>query len=296
MKKIRGNTWFHESAVCIGAFKTGDDLLVIDSGNDDSSARKAVRNFENIDVRYVFNTHSHADHCGGNSYFVKKYNSEIIAPEIEEAFICYPVLEPSLFYGAFPPAELKNKFLCAQPSPASARSIEESKLKLELNNDVCQFDLIRLNGHSPNMHGIITPDNIAFIGDALLGNDLLSKHGLMFSFDVKSHHESLLGLGEIKAEGYVLAHGGYCDDISSLVEKNIESLENVSALILDALSVRDMGFDEIHQHLFRKLSLRENLSLNVINRAIIRAHVQYLHDRGDAELFTDKGLLLVRRR
>ena len=296
MKKIKGNTFFHDSAVCIGGFKSGNELLVIDSGNDDSSAKKAVRDFDNINVRYLFNTHSHADHCGGNSFYSKRYNTEVIAPEGEASFIRSPILEPVYLYGSYPPSEMKNKFLFAKPSRVDIIVGECKELKLRLSEEEYLFKFIPLKGHSPDMHGIITPDNIAFLGDALLGSGFLEKHGLIFSFDVKSHLESLESLKSLSAEGFVLAHGGYTDDITSLIDLNIKSLKSVSGIISEICSSGSVSFDDIHNQLYEKFNLRENLSLNILNRSIIKAHIQYLHDSGDVEIYTASGRLLIKRR
>ena len=296
MKNIKGGTWFHESAVCIGAYKAENDLIVIDTGNDDSSARKAVRSFESINVKYVFNTHSHADHCGGNSYFSRKYNSVIIAPEIENSFINYPVLEPVYLYGAAPPSAMINKFLCAPPSFPGIVISNDKDITLNLGSESFCFKLIPLKGHSPNMHGIITPDNIAFLGDALLGFDLVNKHGLIFSFNVKEHLESLKYLETLDTDGYVLAHGGFVPDITALIECNRKSLEDVLSAVLDFTASGSVTLDDIHSHLFEKYELRENLSLNVLNRSIIKAHVQYLNESGYAVLETENGRTVVSKK
>ena len=296
MKKIKGDTWFYESASCIGAYKADNDLLVIDSGNDDSSARKAVRGFEGINVKYVFNTHSHADHCGGNSYYLKKYNSTIISPEKEHCFVNYPVLEPVYLYGASPLLEMKNKFLCAPPSRTDIIVKNEEELSLNLGNNEALFRFIPLKGHSPNMHGIITPDNIAFIGDALLGKDVLNKHGLIFSFDIESHLDSLDSLKKAGAEGYVLSHGGFLEDIDELIVLNRKSIENTSSVILDYLNSDDRNFDDIHCFLYEKFKLKENLSLNILNRSVIKAHIKYLYDLGEVIISAEKGRTVVRRK
>ena len=296
MKKIKGNTWLYESASCIGGYKADNDILLVDSGNDDSSARKAVRGFDTVNVKYVFNTHSHADHCGGNTFYVKKYNSSIISPEIEACFLNYPVLEPVYLYGAAPPSDMINKFLCASPSRTDIVIKDEKEIFLELGNNKVKFRLIPLKGHSPNMYGIITPDNIAFIGDALLGKSFLDKHGLIFSFDVESHLNSLALLETLGAEGYVLSHGGYIENIDSLIDSNRKSLENATAAILDSLNPEPKSFDDIHFYLYRKFALKENLSLNILNRSIIRAHIQYLHDSGEALMSAEEGKTLIRRK
>ena len=296
MKKIKGNTWFYESASCIGGYKADNDILLIDSGNDDSSARKAVREFEEINVKYVFNTHSHADHCGGNSYFEKKYSSTIISPEIEHFFVNYPVLEPVYLYGASPLSEMKNKFLCAPPSRTGIVIRDDREISLDLGNRETLFKLVTLKGHSPNMHGIVTPDNIAFIGDALLGKEALNKHGLIFSFDIESHLDSLDILKTADAEGFVLSHGGYIEDINELIDLNRKSIENASSLILDYLNSDAGSFDDIHSFLYEKFNLKENLSLNILNRSVIKAHIKYLYDSGEVIISAEKGRTVVRRK
>lgn len=65
----------------------------------------------------IVNTHSHADHCGGNRYIKERTGATIYASEIESAIIQYPLLEPLyLFSGASPLRDLRNKFLMAQSS------------------------------------------------------------------------------------------------------------------------------------------------------------------------------------
>ncbi len=99
-----------------------------------------------------------------------------------------------------------------------------------------------------NMHGIITPDNIAFLGDALLGHNFLDKHGLMFSYDIKAHLESFKYLETVEADGFILAHGGFVADITELIKLNRKSLEDISSAILDFTASGAVTLDDIHSH------------------------------------------------
>ena len=55
---------------------------------------------------------------GGCKYIQQQYSCPVFAPGIEKTFTQYPVLEPSFLYGGYPCADLRHKFLLAQPSDA----------------------------------------------------------------------------------------------------------------------------------------------------------------------------------
>ena len=110
LQHIKGNSYFFQSPSSIGGYKRGDQLLLFDTGNDDSSIKKAIRAFDNIKVIAVFNTHSHADHCGGNAYLSKQFSMPIYAPQLEQSFIENPILEPTYLFSASPTMSLQNKF------------------------------------------------------------------------------------------------------------------------------------------------------------------------------------------
>ena len=88
-------------------------VLLVDTGLDDSHARKLLRALEaqQLAPTAILNTHSHADHHGGNVTVMKKFPGlPIFAPPLEAAIINYPLLEPIYLYGAHPPKALQGKF------------------------------------------------------------------------------------------------------------------------------------------------------------------------------------------
>ncbi len=296
MKHIKGKTYYYDSIVSQGGYNVDNEWLIIDTGNDDSSAKKSIRDLNDPTISYIFNTHSHADHCGGNHYFQKKYHTEIIAPILEHCFIEQPILEPTYLYGAMPPKEMENKFLFAKPSTVNKIINEETSLSLRFGKHDHLFQLISVPGHSPNMMGIITPDNIAFIGDTLLGETFLEKHPLIFTYDVTNHLDSILKMSTLEADGYVLSHGGFIETIEPLIRKNKAALLSVSYMILETLKNHTLTFDGLHQEILKKVELKENLSTHQLNRSVLKAHAQYLNQLGDLTMFTDNGQLLLQRK
>lgn len=294
MEHIRGNSYYLPSQVVIGGYKVDDTLILFDSGNDDSSARKAIRDFDEINVIAVFNTHSHADHCGGNQYLQRQFSAAVYAPVIENAFIEAPILEPTYLYGAYPMKPLQNKFLMARPSKVMHLIEDESPIAITINGVDHMIKPISLSGHSPNQYGYITPDGIAYLGDALIAEEMVDKHPLIFTYDVTEHYQSLEKLKTLTASGYVIAHGGFYESIEGLIHANIEALDLTQNLIKQKISQGTCTFDELHKHLADTVDLHENLGQNLLNRSVIKAHVRHLVDLGLMTLEVINGMIYIK--
>lgn len=277
---IKGNTYYIDNPSSIGVYKFEDGAVaLIDTGIDDSCAKKVLGIIENEGwtVRCIINTHSHADHCGGNSYISKKTGCDIYTSPVEGVLIENPLLEPSYLYGAYPQKELHNKFLKAKPSKLT-RSIEEGRF--DVGNS--HFDIVKLPGHSLDMIGIVTEDGVGFMGDALFPKTIISKHNLLFLFDYNRTIETLNNLKDLKLDKYVLSHGGVFDSIDSILDDNIEALTEVNDEILSLLD-QYRTLEEIHKAIADSHEINEILPQYYLNISVIKAHLSALCDNGKAE-------------
>ena len=95
-----------------------DTVYLIDSGNDKDAGRKArqILDKNGWHLTAILNTHSNADHIGGNHYLQGQTECKVYSAGIEAAFTKHPVLEPSFLYGGYPCKDLRHKFLLAQES------------------------------------------------------------------------------------------------------------------------------------------------------------------------------------
>src|SRR5574344_2280691 len=107
-------------------------VCLIDSGSDDDAAKHILRIVQSKfpakettsadgakhdeGLEAILNTHSHADHCGGNSYIYKHTGCGIWATRGESTTIEVPKLESALIWGGCPIPELRTKFYQAQPT------------------------------------------------------------------------------------------------------------------------------------------------------------------------------------
>lgn len=294
MERLKGNTYFLPTkGPTIGGYLVGDQLMLIDTGLDDSSARKAIRDFDAPYVKYIFNTHSHADHCGGNAYLQRQFDSFTIAPEVEASFIVDPILEPTYLYGALPPEFMKNKFTMAKPSEVHRRVEKEGPFSLSFEDGYHKFTLYDLKGHSPNMMGIATPDNILFLGDALISEEMIEKHPLIFTYDVEAHFKCLDKIGQLDYDGYVISHGGYYDHLDHVIAANRNILMITQKHLTERIQQGACTIEQLHGHLNAVYGLKENPAQHVLNQSVIKAHLTYLHKSGVISYIVSDGVLKI---
>ena len=178
---VTDRTFYIQSPAKIGLVRLNDkDVCLIDSGNDKDAGRKIrqILDANKWNLTAIYNTHSNADHIGGNKYLQGQTNCKIYAPGIERDFTNHPVLEPSFLYGGYPCEELRHKFLLAQESNAEP-----------LTNQVLPegFEIIDLPGHFFDMAGFRTPDDVVFLADCLSSRETLEKYQIGFIYDVAAY-------------------------------------------------------------------------------------------------------------
>ena len=141
--QVAPHTYYIQSPAKIGVVETSDGhVVLIDSGNDKEAGRKVRQHLDRqgwtLDA--IYNTHSNADHIGGNAYLAKQTGCALYAPGIEAAFTQHPILEPALLYGGYPMKALRHKFLLAQESDAQPLTPEHlDKYQISYVYDVAAY-------------------------------------------------------------------------------------------------------------------------------------------------------------
>ena len=162
------------------------DVCLIDSGNDRDAGRKIRKLLDERGWKLtaIYNTHSNADHIGGNRYLQAQTGCQIYAPGIERGFTCHPILEPAFLYGGYPFKDLRHKFLLAQSS--EAQELTPDRLPTG-------FEMIPLPGHFFDMVGFRTPDDTVYLADCLSSQETLEKYQIGFIYDVAAYLETCGG-------------------------------------------------------------------------------------------------------
>jgi glyoxylase-like metal-dependent hydrolase (beta-lactamase superfamily II) len=226
LRRIKEGISFLSGPTNLGVVEAEGGAILIDSGIDDDTARRALKLLEGLEVKVIINTHAHADHCGGNAFIKKRTGAQVFAPEIEGCFIAHPSLEPSFLCSASPLAEMRNKFFVAKPS-AVDKAFEEGTMSVLGKEVRC----VPLPGHSIDHFGLEV-DRVLFCGDAFLSEGILEKHPLPLYFDVKKEKETLKKLLGFDADYYVPSHGNTAVSIGDVLNANLKRIERIEDTIL----------------------------------------------------------------
>jgi len=285
--QVSGNSYYIQSPAKIGLVKLSDtEVCLIDSGNDKGAGRKVrqILDANHWKLTAIYNTHSNADHIGGNKYLQQQTGCKIYAPGIECDFTRHPVLEPAFLYGGYPCADLRHKFLLAQESQAE-----------DLTKEVLPegFEMIPLPGHFFDMAGFRTPDDVVYLADCLSGRETLEKYRIGVVYDVAAYIRTLEMVKSLKAKMFVPAHAEATDDISALAQYNIDMVHAVAEKIT-SLCQEPACFENILQRLFTEYDLTMNFEQYVLVGSTVRSYLAWLKDTGRVTVQFENNMLMWR--
>lgn len=283
--RVSENDYYIQSPAKIGLVKLNDkEVCLIDSGNDKDAGRKVrkILDENGWELKVIYNTHSNADHIGGNKYLQGQTGCRIYAPEIEGDFTRHPVLEPAFLYGGYPCKELRHKFLLAQESNA------EYLTKEALPDG---WESIPLPGHFFDMVGFRTRDDVVYLADCLSSRETLDKYRISFVYDVGAYIETLEMVKKMKAKLFIPAHAEPGEDMCQLAQYNIDKVMEIGEKILDICAV-PRSFEEILQKLFTEYALVMNFEQYVLVGSTVRSYLSWLKDTGRLKAGFEQNRLL----
>lgn len=248
VKHLIGSTCYFEAFTNVGIYRLDESKVVLIDACEHKRMAKAVNNYlkaENLTVDTVICTHCHVDHICGNKIFQDKYGCRILSSEKEVPFILQPDLESCFYYAGIDTDKTRNPFFMGEPSYPEAVTEENLPQGLEI---------IRLPGHSFDMIGVKTSDNVFFIGDSILSEKTWTEFKVPFFRDVNKSIETLHMLKEIKAEIFVPSHNEPLTDITALAELNISKLKELKETAYSLCN--GIGFDDFFTAFAETLSLK----------------------------------------
>lgn len=268
--QVAEHTYYIECPAKIGIYEDIDGVYVIDSGNDKEAGRKIKKILEqkNWNLKAILNTHSNADHIGGNQFLQKRFQCAIYSTPLENAVIENTILEPSFLYGGYPFAALRHKFLMAQQSQAT--NIADAKLP-------DGFEILYLPGHFWDMIGFKTPDDVYFMADCISSEAILNKYHISFIYDVKKYLETLDYISTLKGKLFIPAHTETTENIATLADINRKKVYEIIELLLSFCQTPSTS-EEVLKKVFDHYNLVMDASQYVLVGSTIRSYLSYLID------------------
>jgi glyoxylase-like metal-dependent hydrolase (beta-lactamase superfamily II) len=194
------------------------------------------------------------------------------------------LLEPSFLFGAYPPKELRQKFLLAQESVAE-----------ELTEEILPegMESIRLPGHFFDMVGFRT-DDVVFLADCLSSKETIDKYGISFIYDIGAYLETLENVKNMKAKLFIPSHAEPTQNIVNLAQYNIDKVNEIADKICE-LCKDGIGFEELLKLIFDAYGLTLSFQQYALVGSTVRSYLSYLKDGGRLTAHFDDNKLVWER-
>jgi glyoxylase-like metal-dependent hydrolase (beta-lactamase superfamily II) len=290
IKHIKGNTFYIDTGTLYIPFYkiNNEEIIMLDTGWKEGEREKLERllEYNKLRVAAIINSHAHRDHIGNNAYFKEKYNS-IIAMPTYEAIVCSSAANLKLFFGRMDLKEVREHYGYLVCKTDIMISEEQDSIFI---GEAC-FRIFHTPGHSPAHICIVTPDDVAYLGDALISYEVMAEAKLPYvtilSEDLKSKEKLL----DLKCSRYVLAHKSIYTDIFKVVKDNIDfykvRAEKVYELIEGAMTI-----DEIIKAASESFRIRTNtVDKYIFIERMLKPYLEYLCETEKIRLIVEDGIL-----
>ena len=285
LRHVLGRTWVAEaSTALLPIYRVTDaDMILIDTGYAklDRAGLTTLIEDNGFHLRGIICSHAHFDHSGNVRYLQQRCGAKAAAHIIEAGISvnpdAYRANYVALTYGKSREFFLEECFVAD-----TIIGPEDDFL------DFCgvRFGILQLPGHSAGHIGVVTPDNVAYVGDCLIDQQQIDSAKLPTSMFIARDLQSKEFLRRTQYDAYILAHKSVVTDIAPLVDSNIAFIHRKAEELLNDLT-DGMTFAQWISTFCQRENIRTK---NELKFSIIERNFSNFVD-----WLTDEGRILVRR-
>ena len=218
---VTGNTYYLDGPQLIGLYKLDDTrCLLFDPGSSKLRAPlEETLTHHGLTPVGVACTHMHYDHHENTRYFREKYGAETCLPQLEADIVrCAQSLKNHLFNFSMGSIRTIPRFQNLICPVDRVVGLEETQVELA----GVPLDVVRTPGHAPDHCCFITPDNVCYLGDVLMTQDILKDSMVPFVFDMADDLASKEKVKGLDCNAYILSHKGVVQgSIAALDRKSV---------------------------------------------------------------------------
>lgn len=293
LEHVKGNTYVLKSWLCIPLYRVDDHRCVLlDSGLPlQREDLERVLSEHGLTCVGVITSHAHLDHAGNNLHFQTTYGTEI-AMSLGEAGIQASTMGLCL-HAENSPGQVARDFRLAGTECVSDLVIMPKDETVTVAG--ATFGILHTPGHSLDHICIRTPDNVLYLGDAMMAGPELFKAKFPYVLSINEYFHSMCLLRETPADFYIAAHFGVYREIRPFADMAIRHLAkrmmDILELIPEPMSLGQVTSQICQTYHATPPSIME---LTYYYRAT-RAFVFYLLDGGEVEAVIRGNQILYQR-
>ncbi len=286
---VKGNTYYLDGPQLIGLYKLDDTrCLLFDPGSGKLRAPlEEALNRHGLTPVGVACTHMHYDHHENTRYFRETYGAETCLPQLEADIVrCEQSLKNHLFNFSMGRIRTTPRLQALVCPVDHVVGLEETQVVLA----GVPLAVVRTPGHAPDHCCFITPDNVCYLGDVLMTQDILRDSMVPFVFDMTDDLASKEKVKGLTCDAYILSHKGVIwGSIADLAQENIQRvLGQLDACA--ALVTGPMTYSAFYAAVVQAMELPVGHPARAQHlERYIRPYLEYLTDRGDLTLIDIDG-------
>ena len=293
--QARGNTWYFADWQLIPFYRVGEhQCILLDTGMvSQREALEAALQQAELTPIGILGSHAHTDHSPNHHYFQQKYQIPVML-SVGEAGLCATRLNLKAYFYMLSPRQAGIEGDVAQMELIADEVITPDETEVSFCG--VDFGIVHTPGHSPDHISIRTPDDVLYLGDALLTDGELKDAKLPYFFSHRDAIASMEKLRDEKAELYLAAHRGTLTDLDPVIDENIALIEDRDRQVLELID-SPMTMGEIEERACQHFHLlSSNISRAALYERNIRTYVEDLRDTGQVEVTARRGILYYERK
>lgn len=242
LERVKGNTWCIVTAYArIPLYKLDETrAIMIDSGlPSDGEEILEVLEKHQLQVVALLTSHTHPDHVGNHRLLKERYGAKVYMT----AFAAATMADPVTMYAVLGTKAGYHKTIQRMNGTLQTDHFllwEDGKCEVE----GAVFRQIATAGHCAEHLCFVTPDNVAYLGDAILSEHITRTVRLPYCNCLEPYIASWEKIGQLKCDKYILAHNGILDEIRELVALSKKELER-RLIALEDLARTPVTADEL---------------------------------------------------
>lgn len=294
LQKVWGNTWVLKSWNIIPLYKLDNThCILLDSGlmSQQQEIDSLLRQ-KKLTCVGIIGSHAHLDHAGNHRYYKQRYGATLAMP-LGEAGLLASDLGTGMGIYNLSPGQIQREEQLDGISCLSDMIILPTEDRVTMHG--VTFEVIHTPGHSIDHIAVKTPDEVLYLGDALMTGETLLHAKFPYAFSLADCFGSLRRLEKVPARSYIAAHFGVYPEISSHVRLELDQLHKRMLEILELVK-GNCSLEQVTQKICESFSIRPKMvsDMAYFERAT-RSYLHYLLDLGLLEEVLIEGLLRYRR-